>query len=70
MRNTISFMMPIVFSLWTGILTASPVVVDEPAVCLQCHDDITDAMKKKTVHSALKSGKCSSCHNPHASNHA
>ena len=41
--------------------------VNEPAVCLQCHDDFEAALSARHVHTPLKSGKCSQCHNPHAS---
>lgn len=47
-----------------------PVKVNEPAVCLECHADIQNAFKEKHVHTALKAGKCSACHNPHAAKHA
>lgn len=46
------------------------VKVNEPAVCLECHSDLSNLNSKKSVHTAFKSGKCSSCHNPHASRHA
>lgn len=49
---------------------AAPVKVNEPAVCLECHADVQSAFNEKHVHSALKTGKCSSCHNPHAAKHA
>lgn len=48
----------------------SPVFVDEPAVCFQCHDEPEDELQLKHVHTAYSAGKCSSCHNPHASSHA
>ncbi len=44
--------------------------VDEPAVCLECHGDIQEAFGRSHVHTAFADGKCSSCHNPHASRHA
>ncbi len=44
--------------------------VDEPAVCYECHVDISDLSNKAHVHGAFESGKCSDCHNPHASKHA
>ncbi len=50
--------------------SAQSVVVDQPAVCYTCHDDIEEQQDLKNVHGAFASGECSSCHNPHASRHA
>ena len=50
--------------------TTSPVKVDEPAVCFECHDNVQVELKAPHVHTAIKGGKCSDCHNPHASKHA
>jgi DmsE family decaheme c-type cytochrome len=49
---------------------AQAVKVNEPEVCFACHSDLQDLNAKKHVHTAFKVGKCSSCHNPHASKHA
>ena len=49
---------------------ASVVEVDEPAVCFKCHLDVQELDRKKSVHSVFAAGECSSCHNPHASDHA
>ncbi len=38
-------------------------------VCVECHFDIEDELKLASVHSPLRSGECSDCHNPHASSH-
>jgi predicted CXXCH cytochrome family protein len=54
----------------TPLAMCQPGEVDEPTVCLHCHDDFEAALSQKHVHSPLKSGKCSQCHNPHASEHA
>ncbi|MFH1699203.1 MAG: cytochrome c3 family protein [Candidatus Zixiibacteriota bacterium] len=51
-------------------ISAANVVVDEPSVCLVCHSEIEDLLGKKHQHTAFANGKCSSCHNPHASQHA
>ncbi|RME23174.1 MAG: hypothetical protein D6800_10210 [Candidatus Zixiibacteriota bacterium] len=52
------------------VTVAQNVVVDEPAVCYQCHPEMEDLQAKKSVHAAFADGKCSACHNPHASRHA
>ena len=38
-------------------------------VCLNCHTTFADKLKSRFVHSPVKSGECSSCHNPHTSSH-
>jgi len=38
---------------------------DVPDLCFQCHD--AAAFQKKSVHSAVAAGMCTSCHNPHSS---
>ncbi len=39
------------------------------AVCLECHGDFEEKLKKASVHTPVKSRDCVGCHNPHASNH-
>src|SRR5690606_14007797 len=51
-------------------LNAQVVKVDEPGACFTCHDDIQGELKKKSPHTSFAEGKCSDCHNPHASRHA
>ncbi|NMC42802.1 MAG: hypothetical protein GYA46_02700 [candidate division Zixibacteria bacterium] len=51
-------------------IRAAVVEVKEPAACYSCHSDIENLAAKKFRHTAFVSGKCSSCHNPHASRHA
>jgi predicted CXXCH cytochrome family protein len=38
--------------------------------CLECHAAFEDLLKKPSVHTPVKAKQCTSCHNPHASNHA
>jgi predicted CXXCH cytochrome family protein len=38
-------------------------------LCLNCHVAFTDILKKSFVHTPVKAGDCSACHNPHASTH-
>ena len=38
-------------------------------VCLNCHVNVQDTVKKKFVHTPLKAGDCAGCHNPHTSSH-
>lgn len=37
--------------------------------CLECHVDFQETMARPHVHSPVKAGDCSDCHNPHASTH-
>jgi predicted CXXCH cytochrome family protein len=39
---------------------------DVPELCYECHDE--EMFQKKSVHSAVAAGMCTSCHNPHSSN--
>lgn len=43
---------------------------DQTKICLGCHTDFQQKLKKPFVHSAVKSGECSGCHNPHVSSHS
>jgi DmsE family decaheme c-type cytochrome len=36
-------------------------------ICLTCHVNFQDVLKRPFVHTPVKAGECSSCHNPHAS---
>jgi len=38
-------------------------------LCLSCHDNFKEKLKKQFVHTPVKSGECSECHNPHAASH-
>lgn len=38
-------------------------------LCLSCHTAFSVKMKAKHIHTPLVEGECSSCHNPHASDH-
>lgn len=38
-------------------------------ICLTCHPNLQEAVKKPFVHSPLKKGDCTGCHSPHASAH-
>lgn len=45
-------------------------VKDTKGLCLECHSKKVDELTKKaTVHQPVKDGKCTWCHNPHASKH-
>jgi predicted CXXCH cytochrome family protein len=39
------------------------------ALCLSCHTDFQDTVKRPFVHTPVKSGACTVCHDPHASSH-
>jgi DmsE family decaheme c-type cytochrome len=38
-------------------------------VCLECHIDVQELLKKAAVHTPVKAGQCTSCHSPHSSDH-
>lgn len=38
-------------------------------ICLTCHVTFKEKLKSAYVHTPVKSGDCSGCHNPHASSH-
>ncbi|MBI5058127.1 MAG: cytochrome C [Nitrospirae bacterium] len=39
----------------------------EGAVCLNCHKNFQEKLKDRFVHTPVKIGECSGCHNPHTS---
>ncbi|HEX9108773.1 MAG TPA: cytochrome c3 family protein, partial [Longimicrobiales bacterium] len=41
----------------------------EGKLCLDCHPQFEEVLKKPFVHTPVRSRQCSGCHNPHASNH-
>jgi predicted CXXCH cytochrome family protein len=38
-------------------------------LCLDCHNQFKEKLTKPFVHTPVKKGECSGCHNPHASSH-
>lgn len=38
-------------------------------VCLNCHVTFQEKLKSPSVHTPVKNGECSGCHNPHTSSH-
>lgn len=67
---TIALTLSVIGGLVSVTTSAQVAPVDEPAVCFQCHSDIEVMESENHVHTAFSVGKCSSCHNPHASKHA
>ncbi len=41
----------------------------EGKLCLDCHGDFEERLKKAFVHTPVRSRNCIGCHNPHASDH-
>jgi predicted CXXCH cytochrome family protein len=37
--------------------------------CFDCHNDFQDKLKRKHVHTPVKTGDCAGCHSPHTSAH-
>jgi DmsE family decaheme c-type cytochrome len=42
---------------------------NQTKICLGCHTDFEQKLKKPVVHAAVQAGDCSSCHDPHVSSH-
>jgi DmsE family decaheme c-type cytochrome len=42
---------------------------DQKALCLACHSDCEQTLKKRSVHTAVRTGECVGCHDPHVSSH-
>ncbi len=47
-----------------GLVGVLKLKVEEPALCVQCHDEAQDLLDTAHPHTALVDGKCSSCHDP------
>ena len=41
----------------------------EGKLCVSCHADFAEKLKRKFVHTPVKTEECTGCHNPHTSNH-
>lgn len=44
--------------------------LDQRKMCVACHAEFDQTLKKKFVHTAVKGGECSGCHSPHVSSHS
>ena len=38
-------------------------------ICLKCHENFNETLKRRYVHPLLKKGECTGCHVPHTSSH-
>ena len=38
-------------------------------ICLKCHENFNETLKRRFVHPLLKKGECTGCHVPHTSSH-
>jgi DmsE family decaheme c-type cytochrome len=43
---------------------------DQKRICLACHSDFDQKLKKRFVHTPVRGGECSGCHDPHVSSHS
>jgi predicted CXXCH cytochrome family protein len=41
----------------------------EGKLCVSCHAEFEDKLKRKFVHTPVQGGECSGCHNPHTATH-
>jgi DmsE family decaheme c-type cytochrome len=39
-------------------------------ICVGCHDEFEDILKRPFLHTPVAEGECAGCHNPHTSKHA
>jgi predicted CXXCH cytochrome family protein len=72
MRATLSLALFVAFGA-VGFAQQNPYRLKDPdqrKLCIACHGEFEQTLKKKFVHSAVKSGECSSCHSPHVSDHS
>lgn len=66
------------FAMLGGLLAAAHAqqnpyrlkAVDQRKLCVACHSDFEQTLKKRFVHTAVRSGECSGCHSPHVSSHS
>jgi predicted CXXCH cytochrome family protein len=42
---------------------------NQRTLCLACHTDFAEKLKRPFVHTAVKTGDCAGCHDPHVSSH-
>ncbi len=42
---------------------------DEKKLCISCHTDFEQKLKSRFIHTPVRTGDCSGCHNPHVSAH-
>lgn len=42
---------------------------DQKRLCLACHSDFEQVLRKRFVHTPVKGGECAGCHDPHVSSH-
>jgi DmsE family decaheme c-type cytochrome len=42
---------------------------DQKKLCITCHTDFEQKLKSQFVHTPVRAGECSGCHNPHVSAH-
>jgi predicted CXXCH cytochrome family protein len=59
-----------IFAVATCAQTQAMPPVNQKTACLACHSEMSEVLTQPDVHQPLSEGKCSACHNPHASKHA
>ncbi|MBI5182749.1 MAG: hypothetical protein HY999_00070 [Nitrospinae bacterium] len=73
MKRILLFILPlsIIISLSQGIKGEAEVKRDVGRICLECHIKLKKRITEteKGTHLPVKKGECTSCHNPHTSNH-
>jgi DmsE family decaheme c-type cytochrome len=42
---------------------------DQKKLCVTCHSDFEQTLKKRVVHAPVSGGDCAGCHDPHVSSH-
>ena len=65
----IAYLSPALETLSVVRLTENGCKRCEGKLCLTCHVDFQEKLKSKFVHTPVKIGECTGCHNPHAAAH-
>ncbi|MBI5235708.1 MAG: hypothetical protein HY886_05615 [Deltaproteobacteria bacterium] len=65
-----AFALVFVFLIGLGSSDAAETVKNTKGLCLECHAKAKDILNKAVTHKPVRDGKCTACHNPHASKHS
>lgn len=69
--NTACFLLLAFFICFPPAMLHAKAVKDTRGLCIECHSKrVAEITGKATVHQPVKDGKCTSCHNPHASKYS
>ncbi|KPJ66937.1 MAG: hypothetical protein AMJ45_03460 [Syntrophobacter sp. DG_60] len=69
-RKIVIFLILFVSVLGGKTYAQTKLKVGMPDLCYGCHEGLKKEFSKDHVHVPVKEGQCTTCHNPHTSNHA